>query len=294
MTNEHRPPVTVVGLGLMGTALAGAFLDNGHRTTVWNRSAEKAEPIVARGAEAADSITAAVAASQLVVVCVRDYDVVREILEPASAELSGKVLVNLTSGSSEEGRQMVAWAAERGAKYLDGAIMMTPPSIGKPETVILYGGPKDVFDASEPTLRVLGGGITYLGEDTGIPSLYDVALLGLMWASLNGFLHALALVGTEGIDAKTFLPFAADWFTGVGTFMPGIAAQVDDGAYPADEASLETQLPPVKHLVHESEVRGVDTQLPGFTKKLIERAIEQGHAGDSYARIVEQLRKPVD
>lgn len=290
-TGEHRSPVTVIGLGLMGAAPADAFPDAGHPTTVWNRSAARADAVVARDAVRATSVVEAVSAGPLAVVCVRDYAAVRQLLAPAGSALAGRAVVNLTSGSSEESRAMVAWAAERGARYLDGAIMMTPPAIGKPETVILYGGPPDVFDTHEPTLRVLGGGTTYLGADAGVPSLYDVALLGIMSATLNGFLHALALVGTEGIAAKEFLPFATGWLTGVGSFLPGIAAQVDDETYPADEATLDTQLPPIRHLVHESEIRGVDVELPRFTEALVERAIGQGHGGDSYARIVEQLRK---
>ncbi len=50
VTGEKRSPVTVIGLGPMGQALAGAFLKNGHPTTVWNRSAGKAEALVAQGA----------------------------------------------------------------------------------------------------------------------------------------------------------------------------------------------------------------------------------------------------
>jgi len=75
-------PVTVIGLGLMGQALAAAFLKDGHPTTVWNRSAQKAEELVAQGATLADSVRDAVAASPLVVVCVSDYAAVHELLDP--------------------------------------------------------------------------------------------------------------------------------------------------------------------------------------------------------------------
>lgn len=292
MVSGGRSPVTVIGLGLMGSALAGAFLNNGHPTTVWNRSAHKADFLVARGAVRAATVADAVSASPLVIVCVKDYDAMREILDPVRTALSGRALVNLTSGSSQEGRDTARWVTEHHAEYLDGAIMMTPPGIGRPETVILYGGPQAVFDAQEPTLRALGGGITYLGADTGIPSLYDIALLGLMWSSLNGFLHAVALVGTEGIKATTFLPFATAWLAGVGSFMSSYAQEVDEGKYSAEDATLEIHLSSIKHLVHESMLRGVDVELPKYSKALVEAAIADGHAADSYARIVEYLRKP--
>lgn len=49
MENPHRSPVTVIGLGPMGQALAGAFLMNGHPTTLWNRTAEKADYLISQG-----------------------------------------------------------------------------------------------------------------------------------------------------------------------------------------------------------------------------------------------------
>jgi hypothetical protein len=68
-----------------------------------------------------------------------------------------------------------------------------------------------------------------------------------------------------------------------------VAQQVEEGSYHADDASLETHLAPVDHLIHESAARGVDTELPTFTKALIERAIADGHATDSYARLIEHF-----
>jgi glutamyl-tRNA reductase len=67
---DVRPAVTVIGLGEMGTALAGVFLEGGHPTTVWNRTPEKADALVAKGARWAVTVRDAVAASPLVVVSV--------------------------------------------------------------------------------------------------------------------------------------------------------------------------------------------------------------------------------
>ena len=78
--------VTVIGLGSMGKALAGAFLQAGHRTTVWNRTPEKAGPLVARGAVLAPTVHAAVAASPLVITCLTGFDETR----PGARARSGR------------------------------------------------------------------------------------------------------------------------------------------------------------------------------------------------------------
>ena len=80
MTSQQ--PVTVLGLGLMGRALAEAFLRAGHPTTVWNRTPGQADQLVARGAVRAGTPREAVEASRLVVVCVSTYDVARDLLAP--------------------------------------------------------------------------------------------------------------------------------------------------------------------------------------------------------------------
>jgi 3-hydroxyisobutyrate dehydrogenase-like beta-hydroxyacid dehydrogenase len=78
--------VTVIGLALMGQALAGAFLRDGYPTTVWNRTAAKAGQLVAHGARLAGSAGGAVAASPLVVVCVSDDDAVHELADKVTTE----------------------------------------------------------------------------------------------------------------------------------------------------------------------------------------------------------------
>lgn len=65
---------------------------------------------------------------------------------------------------------------------------------------------------------------------------------------VKSFLHPLALVASERIDAMTFLPHRTGFVTGAGSFMAGIAEQVDEGEYTAEDASLETHLSPVEHL----------------------------------------------
>ncbi|MFD0890186.1 NAD(P)-dependent oxidoreductase, partial [Streptosporangium algeriense] len=165
MTHDHRVPVTVLGLGPMGQALAGAFLDNGHPTTVWNRTAGKAEALVARGATSADTPAEAVAASQLTVVCVIDYDAVHAIVEPAGQALKGRTLVNLTADTPDRARQTAAWAEENGVRYLDGAIMTPTVTIGGPEAVILYSGPQEVYQEHRAALEALGAGGVHLGAE---------------------------------------------------------------------------------------------------------------------------------
>lgn len=289
LLDSDKAEVTVIGLGLMGQALADALLTSGHPTTVWNRSAGKAEHLVARGATLATSVREAVAASPLVIICVTDYDAVRELLEPV--ELTGRVVVNLTSGTSKQARDTAEWAAQRGATYLDGVILAIPSAIATPEAVLLYSGPRDAFDAHEPTLQRLGT-TTYLDVDHGVSSLYDMAMLTVMWSLLNGFLHGAAILGTAKVDASTAAPIMNQLIASMAGWITSYASQIDAGKYPADDATIDTHLAAMEHLIHESETLGVNAELPKFVKTLADRAVDGGHGGDGYAALIEQFRRP--
>ncbi|MFE0425679.1 NAD(P)-dependent oxidoreductase, partial [Streptomyces sp. NPDC058953] len=191
-------PVTVIGLGAMGTALAEAFIDSGHPTTVWNRSHRKAEQVVAKGAEFRADIQEAVAASPLVVTCVTTYDITRRILAPAADHLAGRVLVTLNSGTPSGAREMAAWAAGHETRFLDGAVMSVPSAVGTPDTLVFYSGDTATFRTHEAALGALGGGTVHLAAEPDVAALYDSALGGILLPALLGFLQGAAMVTGRG------------------------------------------------------------------------------------------------
>ncbi|UFQ15924.1 MULTISPECIES: NAD(P)-dependent oxidoreductase [Streptomyces] len=291
MSNRSETPVTVVGLGLMGQALAAAFLRAGHPTTVWNRTASKADQLVCKGARLAPSVADALKAGPLTILCLTDYTAVRELLGASDIELDGTTLVNLTSGDSAQARETAAWAEQHGARYLDGAIMAIPPVIGTADAVILHSGPQADFEAHEPVLEALGT-VTYLGTDPGLASLYDVAGLTMMWSVLNAWLQGTALLRTAGVDAATYAPFARLMAAGVADWLPGYAEQIDKGSFPAEVAALETDARSMAHLIEESEAAGVNAELPRLFKAMADRAIAAGHGSEQYPVLIEEFAKP--
>ncbi len=286
MTDNANTPITVLGLGLMGQALARAFLKAGHPTTVWNRTAAKADSLVADGARPAPTVGDALAAGGVTIVCLTDYSAVRELL--GEVALEDTTLVNLTSGDSAQARETAAWAEKRGARYLDGAIMAIPSTIGTEEAVILLSGPR-----LDPALGALGT-VSYLGEDPGLASLYDVAGLTMMWSVLNAWLQGTAMLRTAGVDAATYAPFAQQIAVGVASWLPGYADQIDKGSFPAEVSALETDARAMAHMVEESEALGVNAELPKLIKAMADRAIAAGHGGEQYPVLIREFERPAE
>ena len=281
MTVASRSPVTVLGLGAMGRALAGAFLNNGHPTTVWNRTEGKSAELAGRGATVATTVADAIAASPIVVICVLDYDAVNDVLRvfgasgipgPPAGILAGRTLVNLTNGTPRQAHEMARWAATHGADYLDGGIMAVPPMIGSPASLVLYSGSPEVFTAHERTLAALGTS-THLGADVGRASLYDIALLSAMYGMFGGFLHAVAMVNSEKVPATEFTPLVVSWLTAMITTLPAMAKAVDSGDHSAADSNLRMQALAYVNLLEASRDQGVSTELMEPMRALLNRAV---------------------
>ncbi|NGO47161.1 NAD(P)-dependent oxidoreductase [Streptomyces ureilyticus] len=294
-TTEHterteQSAVTVLGLGPMGRSLAGAFLDAGLRTTVWNRTPGRDRELVARGAVSARSAEEA-AASRLTVVCVVNYDAADTILRRAEVTdaLKGSTVVNLTADTPDRARDAAAWAAEHGVRYLDGAIMTPVTTIGTPAAVFLHSGPEDLYREHQPVLQALGGTHTHLGDDIGRAAAYDIALLDVFWTAMAGYAHALAVARAEGISARELAPFAK----GIGDILPPLfeelAEDMDDGTYSGEDNPLTSAASSMAHIVRTSEAHGIDAGVMRAAEGLARRAIGQGHGADGFMRIAELL-----
>ncbi len=284
--------VTVLGLGAMGGALVEALVKGGFATTVWNRSPGKADALVALGAESAVTVRDAVQGSRVVIVCLFDHASVHEVLDPSADALAGRILVNVTTTTPAQSRQMAAWAADVGAEYLDGGIMAVPHMIGQPEASILYSGSADAFELCRPLLETWGSA-TYFGADAGLAPLYDLALLAGMYVMFAGFLHGAAMVAPAGVPAREFASMAAPWLSAMTGGFAEFAEVVDGGDYTVPgQQSLEFS--DLRHIVEASSDQGIGTEVVTMVQRLIRRQIDAGHGPEGFARIIESIRQPTE
>ncbi|MFE5293075.1 NAD(P)-dependent oxidoreductase [Isoptericola sp. NPDC056618] len=280
--------VALLGLGEMGRALAGALLDVGHDVAVWNRTPGRDVDLVARGARRAASARGAVLAAPTVVVCLDDHASVHEALDPLAADLRGRAVVNLTTTTPSEARELAAWAEERGVRYLDGAIMATPPMIGAPGATILYSGDEGVFDETRAVLDRWAGS-TFEDADPGRASLLDLAMLSGMYVMFTAFLHGAAMVGADGVDAGSYARRPAPFLAAMTEYFVLDAEAVDRGDYSDPVQSLDWS--DLGHLVRASEEQGVDPAPIAMVEALRRRQVDAGHGADGFARIYESLRR---
>lgn len=283
-------PISIIGLGPMGQAMAEAFLQKGYNVTLWNRTASKATKLKEKGASFAQDPGEALAASKLVIISLTDYDIMFNLLEKYTAFFKGRILVNLSSDTPEKAREAAKWAASHGASFLTGGVMVPPPMIATAESYVFYSGNLDILEQYKTTLEVIGR-IDYKGEDPGLALLFYQAMLDIMFTTVTGVMHATALVGTANVSAQSFEPYVLDFFNFMRILMQGMGAEVDQKKYNGELNNMNMMAPGMRHVAHASRDAGVNITVPNLIAKIYEETVAKGHGKDGINSIIEVLKE---
>lgn len=278
--------ITVIGLGSMGAALARALHKAGHKVTVWNRTAAKAEPLVKLGMVHAATVADAVTASPCVLLCIDDYPATMALLTAADVEplLAGRVVIQLSTGTPAEAREMETWIKARGTDYLDGAIMVYPRSIGTDDAKILYSGNQDVFQRCTPHLKALGGNARYVGNDAGAAAACDMALLSAAIGNAIGVAHGALVCESEDVSQDMYASLVAP-----GDFCM-VSQVIRDNSFEKCDATLRAWSIGLERIRRQAHDRGINSDVPNFMTRLFDQAKEAGFGNQDIAAIFKVLR----
>ncbi|TWS97338.1 NAD(P)-dependent oxidoreductase [Reyranella sp. CPCC 100927] len=285
--------VTVIGLGEMGSALARAFLAAGKSVVVWNRTPAKAAPLVDLGAVHASTVSDAVAASPVLVVCLSDYAATTGVLsgDGVAEGLGGRLIVQLTSGTPHQARALESWVAAHGAHYLDGAIAAWPRQIGGPDAGILIVGSEALFTVAEPLLKLLAGGLTYTGANIGHAKALFGAALAYFAAHWIGFSHGAAICEAEGLDVGMFGEMMAGMSPSFAQDLRHMGRAIAEDRFDKPEATLKTVSADVARLVELSHDLKIGAAFPSFAAGIFRRAVDAGFSAEEPCAIVKVLRR---
>jgi 3-hydroxyisobutyrate dehydrogenase-like beta-hydroxyacid dehydrogenase len=289
-----NPKVTVIGTGRMGSALAAALFNKGFAVTVWNRTAAKTEPLAGLGLRVAQSLLEAVHEADVVIINVINYNSTKQLLRHAGTEsaLHGKILVQLTTGTPDETREMESWARRCGICYLDGAILSYPKNIGKPEATVLYSGPEELFNRVKPVLLAFGDNAMLVGNEIGQASALDIAVMAAFCVNtMFGFLYGYMVCEAEKLSVEKYMQFVKSLMPAVEMSLADLCGKLQQKDYSGDQASLEAWSVAPKELVGWCREHRVDHSMIAPQLLLFERAIEAGKGQSDFAYLYEVLKK---
>jgi len=288
---NHR--VTVIGTGRMGSALAAALFHKGFATTIWNRTASKTEPLARLGLRVAHTVVEAVRESDVVIVNISDYNTTLELLQHPDVEsaLRGKILVQLSSGTPKEARQMESWARQKEIAYLDGAIASYPIGIGTSECTIFYSGSTELFERVKPVLTAFGDNALLVGSEIGQASALDVAMLTFTLGAMFGFLQGHIVCEAENLPTEEFMQSVRGLMPVLEGLVNDISGRLQKKDYGGDQASIESWSVAPRELIGWCKDRGVDHSIADAYLGLMDKAIRNGKGQADFANLYEVLRK---
>ena len=282
--------VAVIGLGNMGSALADALLDAGHDVTVWNRTASKAEPLMAAGAAAAGSAVEAVAAADVIILCVIDHRASLSLLreDDMGRALRDKLLVQLSTVTADESRELGRWAEGNGIAYLDGSILGYPENVREQACTIVYSGPKRDFEANKDVLAALGGNPQHVGNAVGGAAVFDKTIFAYHFGSMLAFFHGAALCHAAGFPIELYV----ERIEAGGTRQEiRCAEMIATRSYDNPTCALEVDAAAYGHVVRLSDEFGIDSDFPRTVARYLDRAIASGYGKQELAAVFEVLVK---
>jgi 3-hydroxyisobutyrate dehydrogenase len=202
-------PVAFIGLGTMGYPMAGHLARAGHRVTVYNRTAAKAERWVAEhGGRAAATPAEAADGASFVFTCVgRDTDVHQVTVGKQGAFESmrpSSVFVDHTSASAELARDLAAVARQKGFEFLDAPVSGGQVGAEKGVLTVMAGGNEDAFAAARPLIGCYARMVRLLGPSGSgqlTKMVNQICIAGLIQSLAEGIHFALQ----AGLDARAVI-----------------------------------------------------------------------------------------
>jgi 3-hydroxyisobutyrate dehydrogenase len=203
-----KETIGFIGLGALGSAVAGRIAGAGYPLLIWNRTPEKAEPLGEFAASPAEVVTRA----QKVVLCLRDSEAVWAVTSGSSGifagEVEGRTIIDLSTNHVELATVLHGLAAKARGSYLEAPVLGSVIPAAAGELAVLVSGEEDAFTAARPLLESFGNRLFFLGAP-GQATKMKLACNLVLATTLAGLADATAIAEACGIPREQALDILA-------------------------------------------------------------------------------------
>jgi 3-hydroxyisobutyrate dehydrogenase len=288
-----KPRISFLGLGIMGSGMAGRLLAAGFPLAVYNRNPAKAAPLGELGATVAASPRIAASLADVVISMLADDPASRSLWLGEDGALAGArpgtVLVESSTVSVGWVEELAKAAKAKGCELLDAPVTGSKPQAQAGELNFIVGGDPAVFERLRPVFAAMGRSATHLGP-TGSGALLKLVnnfLCGVQTASLA---EGLAIIERAGLDRARSLEFLTTGAPGspvLKTFSARMAARNYTPNF-----LLRLMAKDLAYAGAEGASRGVDMATAKAAIAVFQRAIEAGLGDQDLSAVVEPFRRP--
>lgn len=208
MSPESKPKIGFIGLGLLGAGVAGRLLSQGFSVAVWNRTPEKAEPLVKLGATRAATPQEAAAHADVVITMVLDGPAVQSLaLGPSGIAASlgrGKIHCDMSTIDRETSRRLGEHYRSLGLDFISAPVLGNRFAAAAGNLMIFAGGRTEAIDVCAPIFAALGKTL-WRFDRPEIAASGKLSCNLLLAGMIEIFAESLLLAERSGIAPKTFL-----------------------------------------------------------------------------------------
>lgn len=201
-----KPQIGYLGMGIMGSAMAGRLVEAGFPVTVWNRSKDKCSPLVEKGAKVVDTAKAVIESCDITFACTSDPASARSVVFGETGVLAGitngKKFVDMSTVDEETSKDINTAITAKGGHFLEAPVSGSKGPALQGQLVILAAGVKALCEEAQPCFDVMGKRTFFLGEvgNGARMKLVVNMMMGINIASLSEGLAVGTKAGLGGND----------------------------------------------------------------------------------------------
>jgi 3-hydroxyisobutyrate dehydrogenase len=276
--------VALLGTGIMGAAMARNLLKAGHRVTVWNRTAARAEPLAADGAHIAADPAEAVRDADVVLTVLLDGPAVLDALREAAPALRpGTVWTQCSTVGLEALAELADFAEEHGLQLVDSPVLGTRQPAESAQLSVLAAGPVAARPLADQVFAAIGSRTRWLSEDaaSGAGTRLKLVVNGWVLTLVNGTAEALNLAQGLGVDPRAFLDTVAGGPLNAG-YLQTKGTAILDGDF-APNFTVDGGLKDARLIAAAGREAGLILDLAEASVTRLARAQARGHGGEDMA-----------
>ena len=285
-----NPRVAILGLGIMGSGMAGRLLSRGFPVSVFNRNPEKARPFSERGALVQNSPREASTRSDVIISMVSDDHASREVWLGANGALAGAtpgaLLIESSTLSVAWVKQLAAEAEKHGCDFLDAPVTGSKPHAESGQLLFLAGGSEQAFQRAKPVSSVLGREAIHLGP-VGSGALMKLVNNFLAAVQTVSFAEALALIDAGGLNREKAISILSEGVPG-SPMVKRAAARVLSGDF-SPHFLLPLMAKDISYAIQEGAERQVDLATARVALRVFQAAMDAGYGGRDFTAVAQAL-----
>jgi 3-hydroxyisobutyrate dehydrogenase-like beta-hydroxyacid dehydrogenase len=197
-----------IGLGNMGEPIAANLLQAGYGVCVFNRTASKAAPLVARGANAVKTPAEVASPGGIVLTMVANDRALEEVCLSAGSFVeklgAGGIHISLSTISPATARRLAEHHAKHKVEYVAAPVFGRPDAAAAKRLWVCTSGPAAARKRVQPVLEAIGQGIFDFGDDAGSASVVKLCGNFLIASAIEAIAESLTLAEKNGVNKSAF------------------------------------------------------------------------------------------